>query len=221
MCRIELISNLTQGVVGVAGILIGIFGLIIALIGGRKIISGLFEKRVIALSTYYAKTRVYLLRLKQMLRAEIRAKDQSIEANFNCALFSLSNSFELATIDNSDKVYVQEKKEISEFAYRFLEFLSSENNQIPVFKKRDEQEKKKFALWHDGHKGIIENLSNLTKIKDGLKLSCLSLSEAEKTSENHKNALIKKIDNFIISIEGHIDGMIDYIDGLPDILFDD
>ena len=173
MCQTSNI--IIQNIVGIFGVLTGIAALIIAAIGGKKVMGGLLEKRVTALGTYYAKLRVYLLRFKQLLRSKIKSESQSFEANFTCALFSLSDNFVLSAIDYTDKIYPREKKQISEFANKFLQFLSTEDNQIPVI--NSDEDKKDDELVNKDQK----NLSHLYQLSTVSSLKQVKLIRFEKT----------------------------------------
>jgi hypothetical protein len=212
--------------------LLGLIGLFIAWRGGKRIIDGLFDKQVIALGTYYAKLRVYLLRLKQILYSNIKVNNQETKPEFNCALYSFSIDFVICGINHKDEVFAQEKKDLSAFSSKFLDFLSTEDNQVPHFTKNKEG-KKDYEKWCKNQTGLVKHLTSLEDLNSGITLDILQLTKEEKekkTADEHKIILNEKIKKYLYNevsqdnndekgIINYINEMVNYIDKLPQNLF--
>lgn len=184
--------------------LTAIIAVVIAIIGGKKVLNRYTEYRLVAAANFYAPFRIYLFQLRNSITLK-----KGVDYSFSPALFALSENLNYSGIKHDDAALIKEKENLGNLSKEFLEFLSKANNQFPDSKKKDRK------LWRRYLNSLVNYLIDLENLNRGITVSCL---DGKSINDNlvHQEELIKQIKEYYDDLISLIGKILEYIDRYED-----
>jgi len=180
-----------------------IIAVVIAFMGGKKVLSSYTNHRLIASASFYAPLRIYLLRLRKALLGKV------VDYPFSCALFALSENLNFSGIRLDDKVLIEEKENISNLSKSFLDFLSKANNQFPDNKKKER------ASWRQYLEELVNYLIDIENLNRGITISKLD-GVLKDNNIPSRDELIKQITKYYEELNTLITNILNFINSYED-----
>jgi len=180
-----------------------IIAVVIAFMGGKKVLDRYTEHRLIASASFYAPLRIYLMRLRKSLLGG------AVDYPFSCALFALSENWNFGGIESDDEKFIKEKENISNLSKNFLDFLSKANNQFPA---NDDEDR---VSWRQYLEELVNYLVDLENLNRGIRISKLDGIPKDNDIPN-RDELINQITEYYKKLNTLITNVLDYINCYED-----
>ena len=184
--------------------ILSLIAISISIVGGRKVLNKYIENRLVSVGGFYARLRIYLIRLEKIL-----CNEDGHEVLFSCGLYGIARNRNFSGISDTDPVYKKEKKRISDFSKSFLDFLMKSDNQYPSHNV------KRRIKWHGYLKELIDKLTDMEQLSYNNTMSIIDITEHISDDVDPKRLLDKTLtEGFYDPLINLINNMKTYIDDI-------